>query len=142
MHQDADKRLKTILAKNPEYKKEFEATFKLKNDPRITRVGRFIRPYSLDEFPQIFNILRGEMSWVGPRPIVVEEVPYYRDYSILSFWVMPGATGLNQISGRCDNQHQRRAELDTHYAITWSFLNDIKILFKTIPAVLSKRGAY
>jgi lipopolysaccharide/colanic/teichoic acid biosynthesis glycosyltransferase len=142
MHQDADKRLEAILAKNPELKKEFETTFKLKNDPRVTRVGRFLRPYSLDEFPQIFNILRGEMSWVGPRPIVVEEVPFYKDYSLLMFRVLPGATGLWQISGRCDTRYQKRVELDTLYAKNWSFLNDLKILVKTFPAVLSKRGAY
>jgi len=142
MHQDADKRLKAILAKNPEYKKEFEETFKLKNDPRVTRIGRFLRPYSLDEIPQIFNILRGEMSWVGPRPIVVEEVPFYKDYSLLMFRVLPGATGLWQISGRCDTRYKKRVELDTFYAKNWSFLNDLKILLKTFPAVLSKRGAY
>lgn len=142
MHQDADKRLKTILEKNPELKKEFAKTFKLKKDPRVTRIGRLLRPFSFDEIPQVLNILRGEMSWVGPRPIVKEEVPYYKDYSLLMFRVLPGATGLWQISGRSQTSYAKRVELDTLYVKNWSYLKDLKILLKTIPAVLSKRGAY
>jgi exopolysaccharide biosynthesis polyprenyl glycosylphosphotransferase len=116
--------------------------FKIKNDPRITRIGRFIRKTSIDELPQLFNIIKDQMSWVGPRPIVAGEVPFYKSCNLLPFRVMPGATGLWQISGRNETSYERRVELDVKYVTEWSYWRDIKILAGTIPAVLSRRGAY
>jgi lipopolysaccharide/colanic/teichoic acid biosynthesis glycosyltransferase len=142
MHKDAAQRLKDLLDSDPELKREFEASFKLKNDPRVTRVGKYLRKFSIDEFPQFFNILVGQMSFVGPRPIVEGEVKYYKNYSLLMFRVPPGATGLWQVSGRSDASYDTRVELDTRYVQQWTFWDDIKIILKTIPAVLSRRGAY
>jgi lipopolysaccharide/colanic/teichoic acid biosynthesis glycosyltransferase len=142
MYNDADKRLKIILATNPKLKVEFEQNFKLKNDPRITRTGKIIRQFSLDEMPQILNVLNGDMSLVGPRPIVLAEIPYYEQYSLDIFRVLPGMAGLWQTSGRSETTYQDRVKLDTQYVQTWSLLNDIKLLIKTIPAVASQRGAY
>jgi lipopolysaccharide/colanic/teichoic acid biosynthesis glycosyltransferase len=142
MFEDADRRLRKILAENPELRREFEATYKLKNDPRATRVGRFLRSTSLDEIPQLFNIIKDQMSWVGPRPIVAGEIPFYKKCDMLPFRVTPGATGLWQISGRNDASYERRVELDLQYVNNWSYWQDIKILVGTIPAVLSRRGAY
>jgi lipopolysaccharide/colanic/teichoic acid biosynthesis glycosyltransferase len=142
MHKDAAQRLKDLLDSDPELKREFETNFKLKNDPRVTRVGKYLRKYSIDELPQFFNILWGGMSFVGPRPIVEGEVKYYKDYSLLMFRVPPGATGLWQVSGRSETSYDTRVELDTRYVQQWTFWDDIKIILKTIPAVLSRRGAY
>ncbi|MFO7638055.1 MAG: sugar transferase [bacterium] len=142
MHPDADRRLQTLLAANPDLEREFRATYKLKKDPRVTRVGRFLRKASIDELPQIFNIVAGQMSWVGPRPIVKDEVRYYEGRSLLLFRVLPGATGLWQVSGRSETGYEQRVALDTRYVREWNLLWDIKILFVTIPAVLRRRGAY
>lgn len=142
MHRDADRRLQALLDSDPKLRAEFEATFKLKNDPRVTRVGRFLRKYSIDELPQFFNILAGEMSFVGPRPIVADEVKYYKDYSLLMFRVRPGATGLWQVSGRSDTSYENRVRLDTRYVQEWTLWDDIKIIAKTPAAVLKRRGAY
>ena len=142
MYQDADKRLQRILDSNPELAREFKETFKLRNDPRVTRIGKFLRKFSIDELPQLFNVIADQMSLVGPRPIVEKEVEYYRDYSLLLFRVLPGATGLWQVSGRSETSYQQRVELDTRYVREWSLWWDLKILFKTIPAVLARRGAY
>lgn len=142
MHRDAAARLKELLESNPELKREFETTFKLKNDPRVTRIGKWLRRFSIDELPQFFNILAGQMSFVGPRPIVEDEVKYYKDHSLLMFRVPPGATGLWQVSGRSDASYNTRVELDTRYVQQWTLWDDIKIILKTIPAVLSRRGAY
>ncbi|MEO0082643.1 MAG: sugar transferase [candidate division WOR-3 bacterium] len=142
MYRDADERLHRILESDPKLAEEFKATFKLKNDPRVTRIGRFLRRFSIDEAPQLFNIIANQMSWVGPRPIVEKEVEYYRDYSLLLFRVLPGATGLWQISGRSETSYQERVELDTRYVQEWSLWRDLAILFKTVPAVLQRRGAY
>ncbi|MEO0073521.1 MAG: sugar transferase [candidate division WOR-3 bacterium] len=142
MHQDADKRLQDILASDPEKRREFEQNFKLKDDPRVTRCGRFLRRFSIDELPQFFNIIAGQMSLVGPRPIVEKEIDYYRDYSLLLFRVPPGATGLWQVSGRTDTTYQQRVELDTRYVREWTLLLDIQIILKTFPAILGRRGAY
>ena len=142
MHRDADQRLKRILEKDPKLRAEFEATYKLKNDPRVTRVGRVLRKLSIDELPQFFNVLAGQMSIVGPRPIVKDEVKYYKDYSLLLFRVLPGATGLWQVSGRSETGYEQRVELDTRYVQNWTLLQDLGILFRTIPAVLRRRGAY
>lgn len=142
MHRDAEQRLQRILESNPELAREFAATFKLKNDPRITRVGKYLRRFSIDELPQFFNILANEMSLVGPRPIVEKEVEYYRGYSLLLFRVLPGMTGLWQVSGRSETSYQQRVELDTCYVKEWSLWGDLRILLKTAPAILARRGAY
>jgi len=142
MHRDAAARLKELLASNPELAREYESTFKLKNDPRVTRVGKLLRRLSIDELPQFFNILVGEMSFVGPRPIVDDEVKYYRDFSLLLFRVRPGATGLWQVSGRSDTSYESRVRLDTRYVQEWTFWDDLRIIVRTLPAVLARRGAY
>jgi lipopolysaccharide/colanic/teichoic acid biosynthesis glycosyltransferase len=142
MHQDADKRLKRILENDPKLRAEFEATYKLRNDPRVTNVGRVLRKLSVDELPQFFNVIAGQMSMVGPRPIVRDEVKYYKDYSLLLFRVLPGATGLWQVSGRSETGYEQRVELDTRYVQNWTLLQDLGIIFRTIPAVLKRRGAY
>ncbi|HDX6383788.1 TPA: sugar transferase, partial [Escherichia coli] len=134
--------LETVLSNDPDAKKEWDATFKLKNDPRITTIGHFLRRTSLDELPQLFNVLRGEMSLVGPRPIITDELERYNeevDYYLLS---KPGMTGLWQVSGRSDVDYDTRVYLDTWYVKNWSMWNDIAILFKTISVVLKKDGAY
>jgi lipopolysaccharide/colanic/teichoic acid biosynthesis glycosyltransferase len=141
MRRDADRRLKALLDSDPALKKEFEEKFKLANDPRVTPIGRFLRKYSIDELPQFFNILAGEMSFVGPRPIVDDEVKYYKDHSLLMFRVPPGATGLWQVSGRSSTSYQERVEMDTRYVQEWTFWEDLKIIARTPAAVLSKRGS-
>jgi lipopolysaccharide/colanic/teichoic acid biosynthesis glycosyltransferase len=142
MYQDADKRLKDILISDKKLKDEFERSFKLKKDPRITRTGKIIRQLSIDELPQIFNVLNGDMTLVGPRPIVEKEIDYYRGYSLDIFRVLPGVTGLWQTSGRTETTYEKRVMLDTRYVRNWSLLNDVKLLLKTIPAVISQKGAY
>ncbi len=142
MYRDADQRLRRILESDPELAREFKATFKLRNDPRITRMGKFLRRFSIDELPQFFNIIGGQMSLVGPRPIVEKEIKYYKDYSLLLFRVLPGATGLWQVSGRSLTSYPQRVAMDTRYVREWTLWRDLKILFKTIPAVLLRRGAY
>ncbi len=117
-------------------------TFKMKNDPRVTRVGRFIRRFSIDELPQLFNVVKGEMSLVGPRPPVPEEVEKYTQDDRKRLLVKPGMTCLWQISGRSELPFKQQVELDKQYINSQSILLDIKILFKTIPAVLTGRGAY
>lgn len=134
--------LDRLLENDPEAKKEWDATFKLKNDPRITKIGAFLRRTSLDELPQLFNVLKGEMSLVGPRPIISAELARYNeevDYYLLS---KPGMTGLWQVSGRSDVDYETRVYLDAWYVKNWSMWNDIAILFKTISVVLKKDGAY
>ncbi|EPL7195390.1 undecaprenyl-phosphate galactose phosphotransferase WbaP [Klebsiella michiganensis] len=134
--------LENLLATDFEAKQEWDATFKLKNDPRITKIGGFLRRTSLDELPQLFNVLKGEMSLVGPRPIITAELERYNDevdYYLLS---KPGMTGLWQVSGRSDVDYETRVYLDAWYVKNWSMWNDIAILFKTIGVVLKKDGAY
>ncbi|EJD6309416.1 MULTISPECIES: undecaprenyl-phosphate galactose phosphotransferase WbaP [Raoultella] len=134
--------LEELLSHDAEAKKEWDATFKLKNDPRITKIGSFLRRTSLDELPQLFNVLKGEMSLVGPRPIITAELERYNDevdYYLLS---KPGMTGLWQVSGRSDVDYETRVYLDAWYVKNWSMWNDIAILFKTIGVVLKKDGAY
>ncbi|MEH0876419.1 undecaprenyl-phosphate galactose phosphotransferase WbaP [Pectobacterium cacticida] len=134
--------LRELLENNPEARAEWEKDFKLKNDPRITKVGKFIRKTSLDELPQLFNVLKGEMSLVGPRPIVDEELERYAgeiDYYLMA---KPGMTGLWQVSGRNDVDYDTRVYFDSWYVKNWSLWNDIAILFKTINVVLKRSGAY
>ncbi|MBQ8124631.1 MAG: exopolysaccharide biosynthesis polyprenyl glycosylphosphotransferase [Kiritimatiellae bacterium] len=141
MYADADRRLEEVLARDPARAAEFAANFKLKDDPRVTRFGRFLRKTSLDELPQLFNVMRGEMAFIGPRPIVAKEIPFYgSDYEVLRT-VRPGITGLWQCSGRSDVGYERRVALDTYYILNWSPWMDIWIFIKTIGAVLSMRGA-
>jgi lipopolysaccharide/colanic/teichoic acid biosynthesis glycosyltransferase len=142
MHRDADKRLKDLLDSDPGLKKEFEEKFKLTHDPRVTRVGRFLRKFSIDELPQFFNVVAGQMSFVGPRPIVDDEVKYYKQHSLLMFRVPPGATGLWQVSGRNDTSYDSRVDMDTRYVQEWTFLEDLKIILRTPQAVLSRKGSY
>jgi Undecaprenyl-phosphate galactose phosphotransferase WbaP len=139
---DADARLQALLAIDPEARREWEVDHKLRNDPRITAVGNFLRKSSLDELPQLFNVLKGEMSIVGPRPIVSAEVRKYgcsfRQYCA----VRPGITGLWQVSGRNNVPYHRRVALDRLYAKSKCLSVDVKILLLTVPAVLSRNGSY
>jgi Undecaprenyl-phosphate galactose phosphotransferase WbaP len=139
---DSEERLKNILESDPEIKNEWDKTHKLQNDPRITWIGRFIRRTSIDEFPQLINILKGEMSLVGPRPIVDDEVKKYgEDYNRV-FSIKPGLTGLWQVSGRSDTNYSERVAYDTYYLQSWSGWLDLWVLFKTFGAVLKGKGAY
>ena len=141
MYRNADSILQHILDMNPEMKKEWEESFKLKNDPRITPLGRFLRKTSLDELPQFINVLKGEMAIIGPRPIVREEVKYYGDdFSIFSL-VKPGITGLWQVSGRSDTSYEQRVQLDVYYVANWSIWMDYYIFLNTFVAVLLRKGA-
>ncbi len=143
MYKDADVRLKEILARDNEAKKEWETYYKLKNDPRITTIGKFLRKTSLDELPQIFNVIKGDMSFVGPRPVIQDEIDkYYKELASYYYMVRPGITGLWQISGRNDVDYDTRVAKDSWYVLNWSVWLDIVILFKTPGAVLQKKGAY
>jgi lipopolysaccharide/colanic/teichoic acid biosynthesis glycosyltransferase/glycosyltransferase involved in cell wall biosynthesis len=134
--------LERYLAEHPDLLAEWEATHKLKDDPRVTRVGRFLRRRSLDELPQLWNVLKGDMSLIGPRPIVDEEVPKYGDAFALYRRVKPGLTGLWQVSGRSDLSYRRRVELDSHYIRHWSLWLDMKVIWKTVGVLLRAHGAY
>jgi Undecaprenyl-phosphate galactose phosphotransferase WbaP len=138
---DADGILADLLMRNPDARAEWAATQKLRHDPRITPVGRFLRKTSLDELPQLLNVLRGEMSLVGPRPIVASETQFYGDHIAEYYAARPGITGLWQVSGRSDTTYERRVALDVSYVRNWSLGNDIVILLKTLPVVLLRRGA-
>ena len=116
--------------------------FKMRRDPRITPVGRWLRRLSLDELPQLINVLRGEMSLVGPRPALPSEAEQYGDDVARRLLVKPGITGLWQVSGRSDLSWEDSVRLDLYYVENWSFAGDIQILWKTLSAVLSSRGAY
>jgi Undecaprenyl-phosphate galactose phosphotransferase WbaP len=142
MAADAEERLRTLLESNPEARAEWEEQHKLKNDPRITGIGRFLRRTSLDELPQLINILKDDMSLVGPRPIVEGEIKKYGEDYKRVFSVKPGLTGLWQVSGRSDTGYSERISLDTYYLQSWSVWLDLWILYKTIGAVLKGRGAY
>src|SRR5581483_1061545 len=131
-----------ILEQHPELARELQANHKLKNDPRITPVGRWLRRFSLDELPQLYNILRGQMSLVGPRMITHEEAIKYGKWRLNLLTVKPGLTGLWQIKGRSDLSYDERVRLDMYYIRNYSIWMDLHILFKTIPAVLSGKGAY
>jgi exopolysaccharide biosynthesis polyprenyl glycosylphosphotransferase len=138
MRQDADRLLEELRAKN-------EASgplFKMRHDPRVTRVGRLLRRSSLDELPQLFNVLLGEMSLVGPRPPVPSEVAQYEDWQHGRLRAVPGMTGLWQVSGRSDVPFHDMVRLDLHYIRNWSLWLDLEIILRTIPAVIGKSGAY
>jgi exopolysaccharide biosynthesis polyprenyl glycosylphosphotransferase len=138
MHENGDE----ILDTYPDLKKELAQNFKLREDPRVTKVGQILRKTSLDELPQLFNVLRREMSLVGPRIITPAEVEKYEKWDLNLMTVRPGLTGLWQVSGRSDVTYEERVRLDMHYIRNWSIWLDIQLLFQTIPAVLRRRGAY
>lgn len=142
MVQNADQVLQTYLDESPELTAEWLAIHKLKKDPRITRVGAILRKFSLDEFPQIWNIMIGDMSLVGPRPIYGSDIERYGKCFELYKQVRPGLTGLWQVSGRSDTTFERRVELDEYYILNRSFKLDIQILLKTVSVVLGSKGAY
>ena len=139
---NGDEVLKAYLAGNASARAEWHATRKLQNDPRVTKLGKFLRKSSIDELPQLLNVLRGEMSLVGPRPIVTAEVSNYEGDIAHYYRVRPGITGLWQVSGRNDVTYGQRVHMDSWYVRNWSLWHDIAILFKTIPALLKRRGAY
>nr|WP_240453735.1 sugar transferase [Chachezhania antarctica] len=137
---DAETKLRDHLAKNPAAAEEWERDRKLENDPRITKLGNFLRKSSLDELPQIWNVLRGDMSFVGPRPIVRSEMNKYGVYRNAYKTMKPGITGLWQVSGRNDISYDERIGLDLEYMQTVSFFKDLELVAKTGTAVLSRTG--
>nr|WP_274532259.1 exopolysaccharide biosynthesis polyprenyl glycosylphosphotransferase [Sulfurospirillum halorespirans] len=142
MHIDADDRLEELLETCEESKEEWERDFKLKDDPRITKIGQFLRKTSLDELPQLINVLKGEMSLVGPRPITEAEIQKYGEYFEYFTAVKPGITGLWQVSGRNDIDYDERVQLDVWYVRNWSIELDMQILIKTVLVVLGRKGSY
>ncbi|WP_315113970.1 sugar transferase [Clostridium intestinale] len=138
MVQNAEEVLRNFT---PEQKAEFEKNFKLDDDPRVTKIGAFLRKTSLDELPQLINIIKGDMSVVGPRPIVQKEVAKYGKYSDKLFSVKPGLTGFWQANGRSDTTYDERVQMDMYYIDNRSTWLDIKIIFKTFIAVVRKEGA-
>lgn len=143
MVENADQMLEQLM-ENPEIRSEFEDNFKLKKDPRITKIGHFLRITSLDEFPQFWNVLKGDMSVVGPRPLVVEELPRYGHSIDKVLTIKPGITGLWQVSGRNDIPYPKRVQMDVYYVNFHNFWMDLWIVFKTIKVVLfpKNNGAY
>jgi lipopolysaccharide/colanic/teichoic acid biosynthesis glycosyltransferase len=141
---NADEILVQMMETSPHLRQEFESNFKLKHDPRITKIGRFLRMTSLDEFPQFWNVLKGDMSVVGPRPLVAEELPKYGCHIDQILTIRPGITGLWQVSGRNDIPYPRRVQIDLHYAKFRNFWLDLWIVFKTIGVVIMPKnnGAY
>jgi exopolysaccharide biosynthesis polyprenyl glycosylphosphotransferase len=138
MHTNGDE----ILEHYPELQKELQENHKLKVDPRVTRMGEWLRKTSLDELPQLFNVIKGEMSLVGPRMITEAEIDMYNQWDINLLTVRPGLTGLWQVSGRSDVSYEQRVRYDMYYIRNWSFWLDLQLLFQTLPAVLKRRGAY
>lgn len=142
MVKDAELRLETLLVNDAAAAKEWAETHKLKQDPRVTSAGRFLRKTSLDELPQLINVLKGEMSLVGPRPVVEEELEKYGISLPYYLSIKPGLTGLWQISGRNDVSYQQRVALDVQYAINQSLFSDICIMLKTVKVLTSSRTGY
>lgn len=144
MYKNADDLLPNLLEKYPLMRKEFEKDFKLRKDPRITKLGRFLRRSSLDELPQFFNVLKGEMSVVGPRPIVNNEISRYSLFMEEVISVRPGLTGLWQVSGRNNLSYKKRVELDLAYARNRNFILDLEIIILTLGVLIfpMDRGAY
>ncbi len=142
MCMDADKKLAELLANDAAARAEWERDFKLKNDPRVTKVGKFLRKTSLDELPQIFNVLKGEMSLVGPRPVVDKELEKYGEYLDDYLMVRPGITGMWQVNGRSDTTYEERVHMDSWYVRNWSIWIDIMLLWRTVKSVIKCEGAY
>jgi lipopolysaccharide/colanic/teichoic acid biosynthesis glycosyltransferase len=142
MCMNAEEKLEKILLEDKELRCEWEKDQKLKNDPRITRIGRIVRALSLDELPQVFNVIKGDMSFVGPRPIVEAEISKYHGFYQSYKSVRPGITGMWQVSGRNDTPYEKRVLLDGTYVENVNFILDALILLRTIPAAVSKKGAY
>jgi undecaprenyl-phosphate galactose phosphotransferase len=138
----AQERLRDLLSDHPELMNEWQSLQKVRSDPRITRVGRFLRKYSLDEIPQLLNVIWGQMSLVGPRPIVRDEVERFGDQMPLIQCVRPGLTGLWAVSGRTDASYEDRVALESRYVRDWSPVLDARILLRTIPRVFRGSGAY
>ena len=134
--------LRDLIAANSELREEWLRDHKLRNDPRVTTMGGFLRRASLDELPQLWNVLKGEMSLVGPRPIIREELCKYGRAARYYLAVKPGLTGIWQVSGRNDTDYRRRVAMDRHYACTASLKTDLVVLVKTVDVVLRRRGAY
>lgn len=139
---DAKEKLEELLQNDPEAKQEWQENFKLKHDPRVTHSGDFLRRTSLDELPQIFNVLKGEMSLVGPRPIISQEIHYYGNFIEDYYMVRPGITGMWQTSGRSDTGYDERVQMDTWYVRNWNFWFDIVLLWRTMKVVIQQKGAY
>lgn len=142
MYQDSDHVLELYLNMHPEAREEWAHTHKLKNDPRITPIGRLLRKTSLDEIPQLLNVLAGEMSIVGPRPIVNEERVKYGSYFRTYCHALPGITGLWQVSGRNDIGYAERVQMDVRYVEQWNLRMEMKILLKTCVVIFQRQGAY
>jgi exopolysaccharide production protein ExoY len=143
MYSNSDKRLEEILSSDPALQKEWDETHKLKNDPRITPIGSFLRKTSLDELPQFLNVLKGDLSVVGPRAMVEEEIEKFikqKAKKILS--IRPGLTGIWQTSGRSDTSYKRRILLDEYYVDNHNLFMDCKLIAKTVPVMLFSKGAY
>lgn len=134
--------LQKLLDENPDLRAEWERDFKLKNDPRVTPIGRFLRKTSLDELPQLWNILKGDMSLVGPRPVAPAEIERYGRFAKHYFAQRPGLTGLWQVSGRNDASYERRVVLDAYYSKNRSLMLNLSIIAKTVRVVLKGSGAY
>lgn len=139
---DADFVLRELLESDPEVRKEFETTYKIKNDPRVTTVGRWLRKTSIDELPQILNVLKGEMTWVGPRPIRPDELTMYGDKASVFLSAVPGITGLWQVSGRSRLSYRERVHLDTRYIEGIRFRTDLLIILHTARVMLTGDGAF
>ena len=140
MAMNAEERLKSLLESSPEMRQEWNESQKLTNDPRVTRIGNFLRKTSLDELPQLFNVLKGEMSLVGPRPIVQDELPRYGSDAVAYLRVRPGLTGLWQTTGRNDVSYQERVDMDVAYERDISFAEDLRIMAMTIVTMLRRTG--
>jgi Undecaprenyl-phosphate galactose phosphotransferase WbaP len=141
MRPDADLVLRELLDTDPDLRQEWETNQKIRNDPRVTRAGRFLRRTSLDELPQLLNVLRGEMSLVGPRPVLPPELERYGHSQHFYLQALPGMTGLWQISGRNNTTYAERVLIDSNYVRSWSISRDLWILLRTIPVVLLAHGA-
>ena len=139
---NAQEALEGLLDKDPSAREEWDREFKLKNDPRITQTGHFLRRTSLDEMPQLWNVIKGEMSLVGPRPITEKQLIKYKTSARHYLKTKPGLTGLWQISGRSDVSYDERVTLDRWYAKNWSVLSDLAILIRTGIVVFKRAGAY
>jgi len=142
MYKDAEEKLREMLDSSETLRNEWEETWKLKEDPRVTRIGRFLRKSSLDELPQIFNVMKGEMSIIGPRPYLPREKADIREHIQVICSAKPGITGLWQVSGRSNTSYRYRVKLDTWYIMNWSLWLDIAIIFKTVRVILKAEGAY